>query len=66
MALTYMLETSETTPRQYRVVVASGGPSAMMFTMLELASPGMRVIGVYDTVPEVMDALEAFLNMEPT
>jgi len=61
----YILQISTSQPRQYRVVVVSGsaGP-AVMNAMLLLDNTLMRTIGAYDTVVEVMTALEAYLNME--
>jgi len=60
----YILQISTSQPRQYRVVVVSGSGPAVMNAMLLLDNTLMRTIGAYDTVVEVMTALEAYLNME--
>ena len=60
----YILQISTSQPRQYRVVVVSGSVPAVMNAMLLLDNTLMRTIGAYDTVAEVMTALEAYLNME--
>ena len=60
----YILQINVKPPRQYRVVVVSGSGPAVMSAMLQVDNTLMRTIGAYDTVVEVMTALEAYLNME--